>query len=278
MKKKILMIAGSTILSTIIYAQNINIQNGWQLLGASENLNVSQFDNSCVDYIWKFNITNIENPQWQIHFANGQTYNYNGAQISSLNDGIGFWVKGNNINGCNINTNKLPTVLNELNGKKYYVVYDLGLYNNPETQLNLITTGNELDIAIKGKGFSYIELPNGTKAYTRNGAFKVNSQGLIINEEGYTIIPEVIIPNEGIELIISKDGYIRGIKADGITIVLGQLVLSTFQKPIKLLQIQKIPKRIFFLNSILSFNDWQNYVLLQISVCRSVCVICKCVQ
>jgi len=113
-KKKILTLAISFILSSAIYAQDINIQNGWQLLGATEDINVSKFDNSCVDYVWKYDTTNISNPQWQVHIANEQTYNYTGSTIAYLNIGDGFWIKGNS--DCNISTNNNSNTIINLDG------------------------------------------------------------------------------------------------------------------------------------------------------------------
>jgi len=104
MKRRILTLASSFILSSAIYAQDINIQNGWQLLGATEDINVSKFDNSCIDFVWKYDTVDISNPQWQVHIANGQNYTHTNPTISSLQIGEGFWVKGNDVNGCDVNT------------------------------------------------------------------------------------------------------------------------------------------------------------------------------
>ncbi|MCH7889191.1 MAG: flagellar hook-basal body complex protein, partial [Proteobacteria bacterium] len=47
-------------------------------------------------------------------------------------------------------------------------------------QGNLVSTGNSLDLAIQGKGFFTIELPNGDTAYTRAGTFQLSPQGQIV--------------------------------------------------------------------------------------------------
>ncbi len=49
-------------------------------------------------------------------------------------------------------------------------------------------TNQELDFAIAGKGFFEVELPDGTRAYTRNGAFKINANGQLISAQGYPLI------------------------------------------------------------------------------------------
>lgn len=49
-------------------------------------------------------------------------------------------------------------------------------------------TGRGLDFAIEGEGFFEIELPDGTKAYTRNGSFKVGPNGELVNGSGYPVV------------------------------------------------------------------------------------------
>ena len=43
-------------------------------------------------------------------------------------------------------------------------------------QGNLQMTDNPLDIAIKGRGFFQVDLPDGTTAYTRDGSFKLSDR------------------------------------------------------------------------------------------------------
>jgi flagellar basal body rod protein FlgG len=49
-------------------------------------------------------------------------------------------------------------------------------------------TNGELDFAIGGKGFFEVELPDGTRAYTRNGAFKIGADGQLLSAQGYPVI------------------------------------------------------------------------------------------
>ena len=135
MKRKILILLGTILLSSTIYAQNINIQNGWQLLGAAEDINVSKFDNSCVDYLWKY-----DNGNWQVHIANGQNYNYAGLTISLLNQGDGFWVKGNHI--CNIQTNVLMKPLIKFGDM------NISVNQNNEFNVNLPSNSDILDLIL----------------------------------------------------------------------------------------------------------------------------------
>lgn len=48
------------------------------------------------------------------------------------------------------------------------------------------TTGNAYDFALDGDGFFVLQTPTG-EAYTRNGRFHVDAQGVLLNEDGYTV-------------------------------------------------------------------------------------------
>lgn len=97
---------------------------------------------------------------------------------------------------------------------------------------DLEPTGNDLDIAIEGKGFFRVTLPNGETAYTRNGQFKVNSDGSIVNGNGYLLDPEIVIPDNLTKINISNDGLITA--TDPTTQEeqeVGQITLSDFVNP-----------------------------------------------
>ena len=61
------------------------------------------------------------------------------------------------------------------------------------TQGNLTQTGNALDLAINGRGFFQVLLPDGATAYTRAGAFQVNADGQVVTANGYLLQPEITI-------------------------------------------------------------------------------------
>lgn len=44
-------------------------------------------------------------------------------------------------------------------------------------------TGNPLDLTIEGAGFFQIQLPTGEVAYTRSGAFHLDSTGVIVDAQ-----------------------------------------------------------------------------------------------
>lgn len=99
-------------------------------------------------------------------------------------------------------------------------------------QGDLQTTGNTLDIAIEGKGFFQISLPDGQTAYTKNGAFKVDEDGTIVNGNGYPMEPQIVIPNNVVDISIAQDGTITATDpANGTEVDVGQIELADFINP-----------------------------------------------
>lgn len=72
-------------------------------------------------------------------------------------------------------------------------------------------TGNELDVAIEGTGFFQVTLPDGTAAFTRAGAFKLDNQSRLVNSEGMPIEPTINIPDGAIDVTIGQDGVVSAI-------------------------------------------------------------------
>ena len=96
-------------------------------------------------------------------------------------------------------------------------------------QGNLVSTGNSLDLAIQGKGFFIVGLPNGDSAYTRAGTFQLSAQGQIVTLDGFTVSPGVTIPAEARSISINASGEVE-VKLDGQVAPLnvGQIELATF--------------------------------------------------
>jgi flagellar basal-body rod protein FlgG len=76
------------------------------------------------------------------------------------------------------------------------------------TQGNLAQTGNSLDVAISGRGFFEVLMPDGTMGYTRNGDFQVSPQGELVTASGYAIQPGIMIPDAAQSITIGKDGVV----------------------------------------------------------------------
>jgi flagellar basal-body rod protein FlgG len=76
------------------------------------------------------------------------------------------------------------------------------------TQGNLQQTGNSRDVAIQGSGFFQVLLPDGTTAYTRDGAFQSDSQGQLVTSSGFPVQPAITIPPNTLSITIARDGTV----------------------------------------------------------------------
>lgn len=76
------------------------------------------------------------------------------------------------------------------------------------SQGSILQTDNSLDVAIKGRGFFQILLPDGNTAYTRDGTFQRNSQGELVTANGYTVQPSINIPDGAQSITIGNDGTV----------------------------------------------------------------------
>ena len=99
------------------------------------------------------------------------------------------------------------------------------------TEGDLKLTSNPLDLAIQGKGFFQITLPSGETAYTRNGAFKLDPDGNIVNGNGYLLSPQITIPAGAKDISIGKDGGISVKDANGDIIDEQQIQIADFINP-----------------------------------------------
>jgi len=70
------------------------------------------------------------------------------------------------------------------------------------------TTGNDLDLAVSGRGFFRVLLPDGTEAYTRAGNFGRSPTGELVTDDGYPVQPGVTIPEEAVDVSISVEGQV----------------------------------------------------------------------
>lgn len=99
-------------------------------------------------------------------------------------------------------------------------------------------TGNATDLAIAGEGFFQIELPDGGTAYTRDGSFKVDANGLMVTADGYTLQPNITIPNGATALTITGNGTVTAlIPGSDDPTVLGNIEIATFANPAGLMRV-----------------------------------------
>ncbi|WP_374587591.1 flagellar basal-body rod protein FlgG [Ideonella dechloratans] len=100
------------------------------------------------------------------------------------------------------------------------------------TQGNLQQTGNNLDVAINGKGFFQITMPDGTTSYTRDGSFKLDNQGQIVTNNGYLVQPGLTVPANAKSVTVGADGTVT-VTVPGQTApqTIGQFQISSFINP-----------------------------------------------
>ena len=76
------------------------------------------------------------------------------------------------------------------------------------TQGNLVNTDNAFDLAIQGRGFFEVLMPDGTPAYTRDGSFHLNDQGVLVTSTGYQVQPPITVPQDALSGTIAGDGTV----------------------------------------------------------------------
>lgn len=100
------------------------------------------------------------------------------------------------------------------------------------TQGNIIQTGNNLDMAINGRGFFQIVMPDGSTAYTRDGSFQINADGQVVTSSGYLLQPQITIPPNTQSTTVGRDGTISvQIAGQAAANQVGTLQLADFINP-----------------------------------------------
>ncbi|MBI5330002.1 MAG: flagellar basal-body rod protein FlgG [Betaproteobacteria bacterium] len=100
------------------------------------------------------------------------------------------------------------------------------------TQGALQSTGNELDVAINGRGYFQVQLPDGATAYSRDGSFQRNSDGVIVTATGYPVLPNITIPSNALTVAIANDGTVSiTTPGSGAPTTIGQMQLASFINP-----------------------------------------------
>ncbi len=100
------------------------------------------------------------------------------------------------------------------------------------SQGELHQTGNTLDVAIQGNGFLPVQEPDGTTAYTRNGALQMSSEGKLVTSDGYEIVGGITIPPDAQTVTIATDGTVSAtVPNQAQPTELGKIQLATFANP-----------------------------------------------
>jgi len=104
----------------------------------------------------------------------------------------------------------------------------LGSTYRVQTQGPVEETGDTFSLAIQGRGFFEITLPDGETAYTRDGNFRINQDGDLVNKDGYIVEPSINIPDDAINITITPRGQVSGL-INNQAVDLGEITLVTFQ-------------------------------------------------
>jgi len=100
------------------------------------------------------------------------------------------------------------------------------------SQGNLVQTENALDLAIEGRGFFEIQLPDGGVAYTRDGSFQLDAQGQIVTSQGFLLQPGITIPEDTRTITVGADGTVTALVAgDTSPTEIGTIQLVDFINP-----------------------------------------------
>lgn len=93
-------------------------------------------------------------------------------------------------------------------------------------------TDNPYDLIVKGDGFFQVINPDGETMYTRDGAFSTNSEGVLVNNEGMPMEPQIVIPNNTTKMVVGSDGTVSVMTPGDVTAQqVGQILITRFSNP-----------------------------------------------
>ncbi|MCK9222372.1 MAG: flagellar basal-body rod protein FlgG [Limnochordia bacterium] len=100
------------------------------------------------------------------------------------------------------------------------------------TQGDYQQTDNPLDLVIEGEGFFQVTMPDGSTAYTRDGALKLDSEGRLVTSDGFVLEPEIVIPDNALDISVSTDGTVSVLTSDSEAAQeVGRITLVRFINP-----------------------------------------------
>lgn len=101
-----------------------------------------------------------------------------------------------------------------------------------DTQGNLQSTGNALDLAVEGSGYFQLQMPDGRIAYTRAGNFSLTAEGTLVSSDGLPVIPQIQVPEGAQSITIGSDGTVSAtMPGETEPNELGKLEIASFVNP-----------------------------------------------
>ncbi|MFW6093482.1 MAG: flagellar basal-body rod protein FlgG [Pseudomonadota bacterium] len=109
---------------------------------------------------------------------------------------------------------------------------EVGATQKVFTKGDLQATDQPLDLAINGRGFFQVAMPDGSLTYTRDGQFQLSENGELVTAEGYRLEPAVNIPPEAQSVTIAADGTVTAaLPGDQGVSEVGDIQLADFVNP-----------------------------------------------
>ena len=107
-----------------------------------------------------------------------------------------------------------------------------GVSKNFEQGALSSTPSSPLNVAISGRGFLQVTLPDGNIGLTRDGTLQVNQDGQIVTAQGYVVSPGITVPDNAISTTITRDGRVQvSVPGQQNPVELGQFELATVVNP-----------------------------------------------
>jgi flagellar basal-body rod protein FlgG len=118
------------------------------------------------------------------------------------------------------------------NGIQIGVGVKAGAIGRVTEQGSIARTDNPTDLAISGRGYFQVSMPDGTTAYTRDGNLAIDAEGRIVTSDGFPLEPAITVPQEALSVSISRDGVVEAqIQGQSTPQQLGQIELAAFVNP-----------------------------------------------
>jgi len=101
---------------------------------------------------------------------------------------------------------------------------------------SLVSTGNELNLAIQGDGFFKVR-QGGQDVYTRDGSFHLDKDRYLVDAQGNRLQPDLQLPQDAASVQVDRNGHLTALDGGGITVASADIPLSRFANPDGLLSL-----------------------------------------